>query len=192
MNKQSLGLLFGGLLPVVAFTVIEDQFGLVWGVVAGMVFSVGEMAWEWARDRKISGLTLGVSLMILVLGGISLWANDGIWFKLQPALSEAALALLLFGSLALGKSFLLVALEKQGRPIPPPVAEALPGMTLRLGLFFAVHATLATWAAFHWTTSAWAMLKGVGFTGSFLVYMAFEILWIRRRAKAANHPANQK
>ena len=159
---------------------IEDRFGIIWGVIAGMVFSLGEMGWEWLRDRKISSVTLGVSLMILVLGGISLWANDGIWFKLQPALSEAAFCLLLLGSLLLRKPFLVAAMEKQGAVLPPPVRAAMPGLTLRMALFFGFHAVLATWAALHWSTSAWALLKGVGFTGSFLLYMGVEILWIRR------------
>lgn len=184
-KKQSLALLFGGLLPVVAFTVIEDRFGIIWGVVAGMIFSLGEMAWEWARDRKISSLTLSISLMILVLGGISLWANDGIWFKLQPALTEAAFCLLLLGSLLLGKPFLLAALEKQGRAVPAPVKAAMRGLTFRLAIFFGLHALLATWAALYWSTSAWAFLKGVGFTGSFLLYMGVEILWIRRVVRRA-------
>ena len=43
MNKRGLGLLFGGLLPVIAFTVIEERYGVIWGVISGMAFSVGEM-----------------------------------------------------------------------------------------------------------------------------------------------------
>jgi intracellular septation protein len=191
-NKPGLGLLFGGILPVIAFTVIEEKFGIIWGVIAGMVFSVGEMAWEWARDRRISSVTLGVSLMILVLGGISLWANDGIWFKLQPALSEAAFCLLLLGSLILGKPFLVAAMEKQGTVLPPAIRAAMPGLTLRLALFFGFHAILATWAAFHWSTSAWALLKGVGFTGSMILYMGIEILWIRRVARRSFGAPSQK
>jgi intracellular septation protein len=86
----------------------------------------------------------------------------------------------LLGSLWLGKPFLLAALEKQGRPIPEPMRAALPGLTFRLALFLGVHAALATWAAFAWSTTAWAWLKGVGFTGSLLVYMGVEVWWLRR------------
>lgn len=192
MNKRGLGLLFGGILPVIAFTVIEEKFGIIWGVIAGMVFSVGEMAWEWAKDRRISSVTLGVSLLILVLGGISLWANDGIWFKLQPALSEAAFCFLLLGSLLFGKPFLVAAMEKQGAVLPPAVRAAVPGLTLRMALFFGFHAILATWAALHWSTAAWALLKGVGFTGSFLLYMGMEILWIRRIVRRGIGAPGQK
>ena len=34
-------LLLGGLLPVIAFTVIEEVYGTLWGLIAGMVFGVG-------------------------------------------------------------------------------------------------------------------------------------------------------
>lgn len=188
MKGKLLPLLFGGILPVIAFTVIEETYGTLWGTVAGMVFSLGEMAWEWRAHGKVSMVTLATSALILVLGGISLWANDGIWFKLQPALMEAAFALLLWGSLLLGKSFLQSAMEKSGSALPAPLLARMPALTFRLGLFFFLHALLVTWAALHWSTTNWALLKGVGFTLSLFVYMALEMLWLRSRLKGRYVP----
>ncbi len=183
-RQALLQFLFGGLLPVIAFTVIEEKFGIIWGVVAGMVFSVGEMTWEWIRSRRISFVTLVTSFLILGLGAVSLFAKDGIWFKLQPALMEGGLAIFLFASFLLEKPFLLAVMEKQNQNVPVVLKEKLPGLTVRMAIFFGLHAALATWAAFSWSTSAWALLKGVGFTGSLLVYMAVEILVLRRRLQA--------
>lgn len=182
-NKMIFGLIFGGILPVIAFTVIEEKFGTIWGIIAGMVFSAGEMLWEWFRLGKVSTITWATGLLILVLGGISLWANEGIWFKLQPALLEAAFSILLLGSVAMGKPFLAAAMEKGGQQVPPPLVPILPGVTLRLGIFFGLHALLAAWAAVKWSTAAWALLKGVGFTGSLFLYMGLEIYVMRTQLK---------
>ena len=51
--------LLGGLLPVIAFSVIEDRFGTVWGLIAGMVFGGGEIIWEWRTLGKGHGDDLG-------------------------------------------------------------------------------------------------------------------------------------
>jgi len=182
-NKNLAALFLGGILPVVAFTVIEEKYGTFWGILAGMAFSLGEMAWEWARHRSVSTITWATGLLILLLGSISLWASDGIWFKLQPALMEFAFFVLLVGSVLMNKPFLQAAMEKGGQKVPPVLLPFLPGLTLRMGIFFGLHSALATWAAFYWNTSAWALLKGVGFTGSLVLYMGIEIYAMRAQLK---------
>lgn len=117
--------------------------------------------------------------MILVLGGISIIAQDGIWFKMQPALFEAFFTALLWGSLIMKKPLLIAMAEKQGTKIPDHAKPLMKGMTFRLGLFFAIHAVVATWAAFSWTTAQWAWLKGAGLMVSFAVYLGLEILVVR-------------
>lgn len=182
-KTAALSLFFGGILPVIAFTLIEDQYGPVWGTIAGMIFGGGEIIFEKWRYQQVSKMTWIGNAMILVLGGISIISQDGIWFKLQPALFEAAFALILWGSLFTKKPLLAMMAEKQGTKIEPTIYPLLKGMTFRLGLFFAIHTLLATWAALHWSTTAWAMLKGFGLMGSFFIYLIVEILWIRIQIK---------
>jgi len=191
-SEQLRSLLLGGILPVIIFTVIEEAFGTAWGLAAGMAFGVGEIIWEWRSRGKVDALTWGGNGMLLVLGGVSLITQEGIWFKLQPALIEGAMALVLWGSVAYGKPLLLSLAQKQGglpanleAGLKPGAGELLKrgfrGLTLRLGLFFVLHAVLATWAALHWSTAAWAALKGIGLTVSLIVYLVVESLVLRYR-----------
>ena len=113
-KTAALSLFFGGLLPVIAFTVIEDQYGPVYGTIAGMIFGFGEIIYEKWRYNQVSKMTWIGNALILFLGGISIISQDGIWFKLQPALFEAGFAIILWGSLVMGKSLLAAMAEKQG------------------------------------------------------------------------------
>jgi intracellular septation protein len=185
-NKRAavLSFFFGGLLPVIAFTLIEDNYGPVWGTIAGMVFGFGEIIFEKWRYQKVSTITWIGNLMILALGGISIISQDGIWFKLQPALFEAFFTALLWGSLVMKKPLLIAMAEKQGTQIPDAAKPLMKGMTFRLGLFFAIHAAVATWAAFDWTTAQWAWLKGVGLAVTFAIYLGMELLVIRLQARS--------
>lgn len=184
-NKRTafLSLLFGGVLPVIAFSLIEDSYGPVWGTAAGMVFGVGEIIFEKLRYKKISSITWIGNLMILALGGISIISQDGVWFKLQPAMFEAFFTLLLWGSLLMKKPLLIAMAEKQGTNIPDAAKPLLKGMTFRLGLFFAIHTVVATWAAFDWTTAQWAWLKGAGLMITFALYLGLELLIVRMQAQ---------
>ncbi|MBI2712361.1 MAG: septation protein IspZ [Bdellovibrio sp.] len=194
-NKKFRSLFFGGLLPVLAFSILEDRYGVIWGLVAGMVFGVGEILWELLTRKKVDPVTWGGNGMLLVLGGVSLVTQEGIWFKLQPALMEGVFALVLWGSLVWGRPLLLVMAQKQGglpknlEGVPPQVAEtirrSLRGMTFRLGLFFWVQFALAIWAALAWSTAAWATLKGVGLTVSLIAYVLVESLVLRYRVRTS-------
>jgi intracellular septation protein len=176
-------LFWGGLLPVIAFTVIEDQYGTVAGIFAGLFFGLGEVVYELWSERKVSAITLVGNGMLLVLGGLSLISEDGIWFKLQPAIFEVFFALGLWVSLLLKKNILLLMAEKQGQVFPDFLKQKMNGLAFRLGIFFALQAALATWAAFAWSTQAWALLKGVGLTVSFVLWLVIEVLYIRYSAQ---------
>jgi intracellular septation protein len=181
-------LFFGGLLPVLAFTLIEEYYGPLWGTIAGMIFGAGEIIYEKIRFNKVSTVTWIGNAMILGLGAVSIVSQDGIWFKLQPALFEGFFAIFLWGSWIMGKPFLLLMAEKQNPEISEIVKPFLKAVTLRLGFFFALQAALATWAAFKWSTAEWAWLKGAGLIVSFLIYMVFEMLWARRSMRKKKGP----
>ena len=178
-----LSLFFGGLLPIIAFTVIEDNYGIFYGLIAGLFFGVAEIIYELVRYKKVSQMTLISNGLILVMGSVSLFLNDGIWFKLQPAIFEFGFFIFLFGSWILKKPFLKTVIEKQNPEVPELFKDKLGGITLRLSLFFLIQSVLATYAAYYWSTEAWAILKGVGLFISMAIYMAIEMFWIRFNLK---------
>lgn len=179
-KQAALALLFGGLLPAIAFTIIEEKYGVIAGLIAGMTFGVGEILFEIIRHHKVATMTWIGNGLLLALGGISLVSNEGIWFKLQPALIEGAFAIALWGSCLLKKPLLSVVAEKQGQTFPDAIKIKLVGITWRTGVFFAIHTGLAIWAALDWSTTNWALLKGVGLTVSFIIYLGAEFFYLRK------------
>jgi len=179
-KQAALSLFFGGLIPVIAFTVIEEKYGVIHGLIAGMIFGFGEIVYELIRHRKVATMTWIGNGLLLVLGGISLISSEGLWFKLQPAIVEGLFAFALWASCIVKKPLLVFMAEKQGQQLPKHVKEKLFGVTFRTGFFFAIHTGLAIWAALDWSTTNWALLKGIGLTVSFVVYLAAEVFYLRR------------
>ena len=180
---QALSLFFGGLLPVIAFTVIEEKYGPHYGLIAGLVFGGGEIIYELIRYKKVSTTTWIGNGLLLGLGGISLFFNDGIWFKMQPAIMEFGMFGFLLISWMMKKPFLKIMAEKQNPDMPEILKENLSGITLRLAFFFLIHAIIATHAALYWSTEAWALLKGIGLTVTMILYMVAEMFWIRSKVR---------
>lgn len=180
-NMSIKTLFLGGLLPVILFTLIEDNFGTYWGVIAALIYGVVEVGYEYFQTKKVSQITLFSNGLILILGLISLISEDGIWFKLQPAILEIVMSLILWGSVLLKKPLLLVLAQQQKINFPEVLLHEFKGLTSRLGFFFLIHCVIATWAAFKWTTTEWALLKGVGLTVSLILYMLAELFFIRKK-----------
>lgn len=179
-KAQAVSFFFAGLLPVIAFTLIEEYYGVIAGLIAGMVFGVGEVCWELYKYKKVQKMTLFGNGLLIVLGVISLISSEGIWFKLQPAIMEGVFALVLWGSVLAGKPLLSYLAEQQGHQLPELIKSRMKGITFRSGLFFAAHAGLAVWAALAWSTTNWALLKGIGLTVSFILYLVVEAFLLRR------------
>ncbi len=185
MNQKPkvMSLVFGGLLPIIAFTVIEEYYGPFYGLMAALVFGLGELIFEKIKYNKISGVTWMGNGLIVGLGLVSIFTQDGIWFKLQPAILELAFASMLWVTHGLGKPLLVELSKKQNPELPENVLIFLKGVNFRCGIFFFIHAILATWAALKWSTQAWAVLKGLGVTLSFVLYMVVEVFMFRLRLK---------
>lgn len=174
---------FGGLLPIAAFTILEELYGPVYGLAAAMVFGIGELLYEKIKLKKISSITWIANGLIIALGLVSIFTQEGIWFKLQPAIMEFATTAILWGTQYMKKPLLVELSKKQNPNLPDLFLDFLRSVNFRLGLFFLAHALLATWAAYTWSTQAWAWLKGLGVVISMVLYMILEVLVFRWRLK---------
>ncbi|NBX76937.1 MAG: intracellular septation protein [Proteobacteria bacterium] len=177
-NKALRSLFLGGIVPVVVYTILEEKAGPLWGLVFGMGFGILEILIEAFRYQKVETVTWIGNGLLVVMGGISLLTQEGIWFKLQPSILEAGMAVLLLGSWFLKKPLLVTMAKKQ--ELPQILENRFAGVTFRLGIFFLLHSVLAAYAAFFWSTRAWALLKGVGLTLTMLLYLGIEVVNIRR------------
>lgn len=187
-KRSALTSLFvGGLLPVVAFALVENFYGTMGGLIAGITFGVGELVYEYFRFRKVQGITIASNILVIALGGLSLIEDNPIFFKLQPALIIFAFAGLLIGSSLLKRPFLVALSRKQNPAAPEVVFQRLGGVNLRLGFCMIGIGLLSVYAAYAWSTANWALLKGVGVPILLVIYLGVEIFLIRMFVKKSKN-----
>ena len=114
---------------------------------------------------------------MLGLGGVSFIMNSGVAFKLQPAVMELGMGLMMLVLRVQGEPFMLRTFKDfSPRKMPglteekhrflieqPWFIKRITGMDTRLILFFLLHGLAVVWAAVWGTTSQWILLKGVLF-----------------------------
>lgn len=180
-----------GLFPVIVFWFFEEKFGTLWGLVAAIVWAVGECIYEYLKTKTVDKLTLMSTGLVVVLGGVSLLFDQSLFFKFSPVITELIFAIIIFWQSRQEEGFLM-QMAKKSNPkafshndpqIQAAQRQMFKRMSVSLCLFLIVHSLVLGAVAVKGTTGQWAFLKGIGFYVLFGVWFAFEFLWVRFRKK---------
>jgi intracellular septation protein len=98
------------LLPLVVFFVANFWRGIFTATIAFMVAITVAMAVSQFRYRHISPMLWFSGLMVIVLGGITVWLHDETFIKMKPTLLYLAIAAVLLFGLLTGRNLLKVVL----------------------------------------------------------------------------------
>ena len=165
--------LLWSLAPLLVFYVVEDQWGTTVALVASMLFTVGDLAVTWYRQRRLDRIALVTGALVLGLGGLSLLSDDERFMLYTPAVSDALFTLILAVSVLRRRPLLELASDPLRR-------RFLSAMTLRLALNLGLHGLLSAWAVDQ-PRSTWLFVSGplqyLMFGGQFVV----EVIWGRFR-----------
>jgi len=126
------------------FAPVADQLRIFYATGAFMAAMFVAMIWSQLRYKHISPLLLFSGLMVLVLGGITIWLHDETFIKIKPTIYYALVAALLAFGLATGRPLLKAVL---GSAYPGLDHQGWIKLTRNWAIFFAGMALLneAVW-----------------------------------------------
>ncbi len=81
---MNLSVLLFQFSPLIAYLLIEYWKGFRAGIYAAIVCSVGLIVYDYSLTGEVDSFVLGESLLIVVLGLVSLRMNNDRYFKFQP------------------------------------------------------------------------------------------------------------
>ncbi|MAW07974.1 MAG: hypothetical protein CME61_06795 [Halobacteriovoraceae bacterium] len=185
-------------LPALVYWYLEANYPVKIAASVGIMLAIVELVLEKVFLKHIHKISIFNFFLILSLGLLSVFAGEGIWFKLQPAFTGVIIGSLLLVSKFRKRSFFKQMMEDlQPKQLPPDwLIEAIE---FHSGLFLLVYGLFMSYVAFHLSTSKWLFFKTAGFYLSFLVFMAVEIFYLRYLIKKHalknrffNHINNQR
>jgi intracellular septation protein len=94
-----------------AFAPVPETFRIFYATGAFMVAMMAAMVFSQIRYRHISPLLLFSGVMVLALGGITIWLHDETFIKVKPTIYYLIVAGLLGFGLATGRNLLKLVLE---------------------------------------------------------------------------------
>ena len=93
-------------LPAIAYWYLEENYPIRIAIAGGLALSILELTLEYIFTKHLHSLSKFNFGLILFLGGLSLLGDEGIWFKLQPAITGIVIAIFLLVKRKLGKDSL--------------------------------------------------------------------------------------
>ena len=89
--------------PLIVFFVVFSRWGIYAATGTFMVTSVLALGYAWVTEHRIPPMPLVTAVIVLVLGGLTLWLHDETFVKLKLTVVSALFALILLAGLVLRK-----------------------------------------------------------------------------------------
>lgn len=179
MSKSELfKKLLPGFIPIFAFIAIDEIWGTRAGLIAALVIGIGEMLWIWIREKRFDRFVLFDTALLVVLGSVSLFLDNDIFFKLKPGLVELILCAVLAVSSFSKLNIVGLMTQRYMKEIELNDQQMVQfRKTLQLMFFvFLAHTALVFYSAFYLSDGAWAFISGGLFYILFGLVFGYELI----------------
>ena len=110
---MKLGAFFFEILPLLAFFVGYQYFGLITAAALSVLFGGAVLAWAWFQDRRVAAFPLFSLVLSAAFTAASWLVGDGIFIKIQPTIFNGLFAAVLLGGLIQGRAMMRLFFESQ-------------------------------------------------------------------------------
>lgn len=182
-NNKIFGLM--SFLPAIAYWWLEENYPLRVALGVGLGLAVIEILIERIWLGHVHTISKFNFAIIMILGGLSLLGDDGLWFKLQPCFTGVLVAAFLFWQRARGKSILFEMQQSLGQKGVMPL-EITVELEKHMAIFMLGYGLMMAPIAFRASTDTWLFFKTIGFYISSGLFFIFEVFYVRRFITAKN------
>ena len=176
--------------PVLLFFVAYKVADIFVATAVAIAASAAQLSWVWFRQRRFETMHVVTFVLIVVLGGATLYLQDEWFIKLKPTLVNWAFALAFLGSQFFGeKKTIAERLMGKGFELP---TEQWRWVNLSWVAFFTLMGAANLIVAHYVDTDTWVNFKLFGMTGLTFAFALLQGFVLMRYAHVATTPADQR
>ncbi len=188
MNRlQLLKTLAPGFLPLLIFIAADALWGTDVGLIVAVISGLIELAVSYTREKILDRFVLLDTMLIVLMGGVSLLLQNDIFFRLKPAVVELIFCLILGVSVYSPLNIMQTMTRRYLKGITFSEEQSRAMMRSMKALFFIFlgHTALIVYAAFAMSPAAWGFISGGLFYILFAAYFIVEWMHNRRNVRRA-------
>jgi len=181
-------------LPVIAFVAAYWITGdMSTAIVVIMAAVTLQLAATWLMKRELNKMLVASAALVIVLGGISLFLDNPVFFKWKPTGLYWLFAAVFLGSQFVGEQPLvkrmMQSVSQDDFELPDNVWRQL---NLAWVVFFIVSGTANIYVAYTYEESVWVNFKLFGLFGLTFVFMVIQALWLSRHMDEAEDATDEE
>ena len=164
----------------------KDYSGFIVMTAVFIALIVAATGLLWALTGKLSKMQIMTLVLVVVMGGLSVWLNDERFIKMKPTLLYLAFGGILGFGLLRGQSYLSAVMEEA----LPMQAEGWMILTRRLTAFFFALAVTneVIWRLM--STESWVNFKTFGLTAALFLFFMSQGRMVERYALPEDKSGN--
>lgn len=172
-------------LPVVIFFIVYKFFGIYAATASAIGISVIQVAVSWFKDRHVSNLQWISLILLVVLGGGTLFLHNEMLIKWKPTVLNWTFAIAFIATQLFTEKPLIQRLMESNISLPKQV-----WLTLNMSwtIFFIVMGILNLLVAYHFDTNVWVNFKLFGMLGLTIVFAVLQAIYLSRHVRSESQP----
>ena len=167
-----------GFIPLFVFIVADALWGTKTGLIVAVAVGIVQFFGIYIKEKRFDKYVIIDTLLLVILGGVSLLLDNDLFFKLKPALIELILCIVLAISAFINPDLMIKMSGRYMKGIEITTQHRVHIQRSMKAIFFlfSTHTLLIFYSAFYMSNAAWAfisgglfyILAGLYFAGTFL------------------------
>ncbi|MBN2865565.1 MAG: septation protein A [Thiotrichales bacterium] len=174
------------LFPVVLFFIAYKMYDIYTATAVIIVATIAQVAFVYAKERRVEKIHIITLALILVLGGLTLILHDEAFIKWKPTLVNWGFALVFLGSHYIGSKPIIRRMMDSAISLPDVIWVRLSMMWIA---FFILSGVTNLYVAFNYDTDTWVDFKLFGLMGMTLVFIVIQGFYINRYMEESDSEA---
>ncbi len=179
MNKiDLLKKMLPGFLPLIVFIIADEIWGTRIGIIAAILFGIVEFIFIYIKEKRLDRFIIVDTLLLVLLGLVSILFDNELFFKLKPALLEVIFCVILGISVFSPTNIILMMTKRYMKDLEISTFQEKQMMRSVKAMFwiFLVHTALIVYSAYFMSKEAWGFISSGLFYILFGAYFVFELV----------------
>jgi intracellular septation protein len=163
--------------PIILFFIAFKIYGIYTATAVAIAATLVQVGYSWIKFRKVEPMQWITLLLIMVMGGLTLYFQDEQFIKWKPTVINWLFGTAFLGSQFIGQKPFVERMMSGNMQLPATVWKRL---NLSWALFFFSLGVANLFVIYHFDTETWVNFKLFGMLGLTLAFVILQAIFLSK------------
>lgn len=163
--------------PIILFFIAFKLYGIYTATAVAIAATLAQVGYSWIKFRKVEAMQWITLLLIMVMGGLTLYFQDEQFIKWKPTVINWLFGTAFLGSQFIGQKPFVERMMSGNMQLPATVWKRL---NFSWALFFFSLGVANLFVIYHFDTETWVNFKLFGMLGLTLAFVILQAIFLSK------------